>query len=424
MHIKSLFLTAVLATAVLCLSPAGALAAGLTSVQVSAIISLLQSFGADATTIANVQTALNGDTPVIIPNTWCHTFNANLGVGQKAGNPEVKALMEALKKEDIFPRTYETDGAFDENLASMVVQFQEKYASEILTQNNLKHGTGYVGVATRKKLNSLYGCVTTSICSNLYWLDNTNKTCQLTKQFCGAFMYYGLQTFKDQQDCLDAASNNSTQPSITVTSPNGGETWQNGTQQQIKWNIPSGYQTSNISITIWKYTLPCTTNVCNMGGVVPIYTIVDSVNAGLGSYTWNVGDIKPSAYSGTLQNLPTGQYIISACIIGANYCDTSNVPFTIIPTTPPSGIIYFYWQSCPHCAQVDNYITANNIAQKVSFTKLETFNNTDNDNLMKSKATLCGLSTNAIGVPFVWDGSKCYIGTPDVINFFSQYILK
>jgi hypothetical protein len=41
-------------------------------------------------------------------------------------------------------------------------------------------------------------------CSNLYWLDNTNKTCQAQKQFCGAFMYYGLQTFNTQQDCLNA----------------------------------------------------------------------------------------------------------------------------------------------------------------------------------------------------------------------------
>ena len=39
-------------------------AASLTSAQVSAIITLLQSFGADAATIANVQASLTGGTPV------------------------------------------------------------------------------------------------------------------------------------------------------------------------------------------------------------------------------------------------------------------------------------------------------------------------------------------------------------------------
>jgi hypothetical protein len=43
--------------------PAGASAAALTSAQVSAIVSLLQSFGADAATIANVQASLTGGTP-------------------------------------------------------------------------------------------------------------------------------------------------------------------------------------------------------------------------------------------------------------------------------------------------------------------------------------------------------------------------
>lgn len=38
-------------------------AAGLTSSQVSAIVSLLQSFGADQSVISNVQTTLSGGTP-------------------------------------------------------------------------------------------------------------------------------------------------------------------------------------------------------------------------------------------------------------------------------------------------------------------------------------------------------------------------
>jgi len=39
------------------------------------------------------------------------------------------------------------------------------------------------------------------VCSNLYWIDNENKGCG-TKSFCGAYMYYGLQTFKTKEECL------------------------------------------------------------------------------------------------------------------------------------------------------------------------------------------------------------------------------
>lgn len=39
-------------------------------------------------------------------------------------------------------------------------------------------------------------------CKNLYWIDNTNKTCS-QKEFCGAYMYYGLYTFETKERCLN-----------------------------------------------------------------------------------------------------------------------------------------------------------------------------------------------------------------------------
>jgi hypothetical protein len=43
-------------------------------------------------------------------------------------------------------------------------------------------------------------------CSNLYWSDNTNATCQTQQQFCGTYMYQGLKTFTSQQDCLNSSA--------------------------------------------------------------------------------------------------------------------------------------------------------------------------------------------------------------------------
>jgi len=82
--------------------------------------------------------------------TWCHTFNTNLGFAN-SGSSEVSYLHTALQKENI---SYGSDDSneFAEDTGAAVVQFQAKYGIR---------QTGYVGPLTRGKLNSLYGCGTT-----------------------------------------------------------------------------------------------------------------------------------------------------------------------------------------------------------------------------------------------------------------------
>ena len=73
-------------------------AAALTSSQVSAIVALLQSFGADATTVANVTASLNGtpvsSTPTMTSGTSAYTFTSSLAVGSTG--PAVTALQNIL----------------------------------------------------------------------------------------------------------------------------------------------------------------------------------------------------------------------------------------------------------------------------------------------------------------------------------------
>ena len=162
MRIKYFLITAVLATAILCSSPSAVFAAsGLTSQQITSIVNLLQAFGADSSTIANVQAILSGTTPVnpITPSVaWCHTFNQNLGYAQ-SGSSEVGYLHTALDKEGI-SYSPDTGNIYGEATMSAVTQFQNKYASSVLAPYGLISGTGYVGVSTKTKLNALYGCGT------------------------------------------------------------------------------------------------------------------------------------------------------------------------------------------------------------------------------------------------------------------------
>jgi hypothetical protein len=48
------------------------------------------------------------------------------------------------------------------------------------------------------------GIANDSGCNNLYWIDNDNKSCG-KKEFCGMYMYYGLQTFESKTQCEKAA---------------------------------------------------------------------------------------------------------------------------------------------------------------------------------------------------------------------------
>jgi len=83
-------------------------------------------------------------------------------------------------------------------------------------------------------------------------------------------------------------------------------------------------------------------------------------------------------------------------------------------------IILFYGEGCPHCAIVEKYLTENKIKDRVTFAQKEIYHNIKNREELKFKAEACGLSLDAIGVPFLWDGEKCLIGDKDIITFFQQ----
>ena len=99
-------------------------AAELSSAQINAVISLLQSFGVDQATINSVQSALGG-TSTGTTNS-CYNFSTNLGMGMNGS--AVTALQNALKNDG---ESVTVTGIYDEQTASAVTGFQQKYASDI-----------------------------------------------------------------------------------------------------------------------------------------------------------------------------------------------------------------------------------------------------------------------------------------------------
>ena len=85
-------------------------------------------------------------------------------------------------------------------------------------------------------------------------------------------------------------------------------------------------------------------------------------------------------------------------------------------------IILFYGIGCPHCLIVDNYIEENKIEERMSFEHLEIYYNKSNSNLLAEKASACGLNTNRIGVPLLWENNRCFIGDRQIIEFLDNKI--
>ncbi len=90
----------------------------------------------------------------------------------------------------------------------------------------------------------------------------------------------------------------------------------------------------------------------------------------------------------------------------------------------PKGIILFYGNGCPHCQQLEEFLTDHKINERVSHTKLEVFENESNAQILLETARRCKISDDQIGVPFLWDGEKCYLGYPDVEKFFRDQLVN
>jgi len=87
-----------------------------------------------------------------------------------------------------------------------------------------------------------------------------------------------------------------------------------------------------------------------------------------------------------------------------------------------SQIILFYGIGCPHCAKVEEFIKENQIEKTISFVKKEIYFNRQNAKELEEKAKICEIPENEVGVPFLWDGEKCFLGDVDIINFFKEKI--
>lgn len=236
--------------------------------------------------------------------TWCHTFTTNLGYAN-SGTSEVLQLHTALQKENI---SYSPDG---DNVYAIgtyyaIIQFQAKYR---ITQ------TGGVGPITMAKLNSLYGCKPTPTPTPPPIACTPNWTCGWGTCSSG----YQSQVPIDSNNCgLSSSDANiactalarmctapiSTQPYVSVSTPNGGETFTAGKSVSIFWQTfnlnpqlgdPIIVQLFNKDTGYYNYDISDTTiGSANCPTTTPSYP---RPLGSCGTYNWSVpADIAPGSY--------------------------------------------------------------------------------------------------------------------------------
>ena len=129
------------------------------------------ALGVTGLLVANVASAdiqqLSQQTPTtsVAPVTMssplgCYDFTSNLKPGTKG--VAVRHLQYVLLKEGFSIPDAEF-GTYGDATTQAVTALQQKYAADILTPSGLTQGTKFVGLATRRKLNSLYSCENNSV---------------------------------------------------------------------------------------------------------------------------------------------------------------------------------------------------------------------------------------------------------------------
>lgn len=115
-------------------------------------------------------------------------------------------------------------------------------------------------------------------------------------------------------------TNGTTQLSITVLSPNGGEQWTLGTTKNIIWSLAGYSQNQSVKLELRDATTK------ELIGVICTSCVPSTL-------AWIVGNLQDA--TGNFFKASPGQYLVHALPIGYSSGDMSNAPFSIVAAPVP-----------------------------------------------------------------------------------------
>lgn len=91
---------------------------------------------------------------------------------------------------------------------------------------------------------------------------------------------------------------------------------------------------------------------------------------------------------------------------------------TPVQAPAASGPVFYYGDGCPHCANVEEFLKSNPLPADFNMARKEVYNNKQNSQELVNRAKECGLATDSVGIPFLYNQGKCLIGDIDIIAYF------
>jgi len=101
------------------------------------------------------------------------------------------------------------------------------------------------------------------------------------------------------------------------------------------------------------------------------------------------------------------------------------------PSSPPldvdfdyqnGTVLFYYGKSCPHCKNIENYITENNLEAKLTIIPKEVYETQSNQDELFYVAGLCKINHNMLGVPLIFYNGNCFIGDVDGLKLLKSLV--
>jgi glutaredoxin len=98
--------------------------------------------------------------------------------------------------------------------------------------------------------------------------------------------------------------------------------------------------------------------------------------------------------------------------------ESSSPPIEEISVYNQSEIIIFSSDSCPYCQALEEYITENNLDEKIVFTINKDLS--ELTNIVEE----CSTPVESVGVPFLWNEGVCLMGGPSIIEHLENKLIN
>lgn len=116
----------------------------------------------------------------------------------------------------------------------------------------------------------------------------------------------------------------------------------------------------------------------------------------------------------------TSSVVALVAIVAAGWLLSASKSRPLAQFNGRADMIFYYGDGCPHCANVEQYLTDHSLDGKINLVRKEIYNNQDNQAELINRALACGLNRQAVGIPLLWHDGQCLEGDQAIIDFFDK----